>query len=187
MVFRHLNEQYSALSVDVCGTEDGSPAAWIRVNHTGEVTFFNKNGNSSTCVLNQGLKAGSWCTANESEVFTTKFFSSSALSTADSITNTSLSATATPSTATPSTATPSTATPSIATPSTATPSTATPSTATPSTATPSTATPSTATPSTATPSTATPSTATTQNELNTVLCHVIVYPSSTMTTSCSSL
>ncbi|KAJ5642305.1 hypothetical protein N7490_006305 [Penicillium lividum] len=171
-----LTEQHSALSVDICGTEDGSPAAWIQVNHTGLVTFFNKNGNSSTCVLNEGLKAGSWCIASESEVFTTKLLSHSALSTAlVSVTNKSLSTT------------PSSATASTATPSTATPSTATPSTATPSTATPSTATPSTATPSTATPSTATPSTATTKNDLNTVVCHVIVYPSSTITTSCSSI
>ncbi|KAJ5938326.1 hypothetical protein N7466_001460 [Penicillium verhagenii] len=167
-----LSEKSSALSVDVCGTEDGSPAAWIQVNHTGLVTFYNKNGNISTCVLNKGLKAGSWCIASETEVSTTNLLSYSAVpTTLVSVTNKSLSTTlsiATPSTATPSTATPSTATPSTATPSTATPSTATPSTATPSTATPSIATtsiatPSTATPSTATPSTATPSTATPSN------------------------
>ncbi|KAJ5523160.1 hypothetical protein N7513_012704, partial [Penicillium frequentans] len=41
--YSKLSKQYSTLSVNV--------------NHTGEVTFFNKNGNSSTYVLNQGLKA----------------------------------------------------------------------------------------------------------------------------------
>ncbi|KAJ5117556.1 hypothetical protein N7448_011188 [Penicillium atrosanguineum] len=176
-----LSEQHSAFSVDVCGTADGSPVAWIQVNHAGLVTFSNKNGDSSSCVLNKGLKAGSWCIASKSEVFTSKMLSYSALSTAlASATNKSLSTI-------PSAATPSTATPSTATPSTATPSTATPSTATPSTATPSTATPSTATPSTATLSTTTLSTTTTKNDLDTVLCHVLVYPSSTITTSCSSL
>lgn len=51
----------NVLNVDVCSTEDSSPVAWIQVNQTGLVTFSNENGNKSTCVLNNGLKAGSWC------------------------------------------------------------------------------------------------------------------------------
>ena len=156
-----LSEQHSARGFDICGTEDGSPVAWIQVNHTGLVTFFNENGDSSSCVLNKGLKAGSWCIASKSEVSTSKMLSYSALSTAlASVANKSLSTT---------------------------PSAATPSTATPSTATSPTTTLSITTLSTATLSTTTLSTATTKNDLNTVLCHVVVYPSSTITTSCSSL
>ncbi|KAJ5917561.1 hypothetical protein N7466_011115 [Penicillium verhagenii] len=173
-----LSEKSSALSVDVCGTEDGSPAAWIQVNHTGLVTFYNRNGNISTCLLNKGLKAGSWCIASETEVFTTNLLSYSAVpTTLVSVTHKSLSAGL------------SIATPSTATPSTATPSTATPSTATPSTATPSTATPSTATPSDSYSSTTILSTATTEKDIPTVVCEVVAYPLSTITmiSSCSSL
>jgi hypothetical protein len=31
--------ELNVLNVDACGTEDGSPVAWIQVNHTGVVTF----------------------------------------------------------------------------------------------------------------------------------------------------
>lgn len=49
----------------VCGTENGSPAAWIEVERDGQVTFFNQNGDKSTCVLNDGYKVGSWCNATD--------------------------------------------------------------------------------------------------------------------------
>jgi hypothetical protein len=48
-----------------CGTENGSPAAWIEVERDGQVTFFNQNGDKSTCVLNDGYKVGSWCNATD--------------------------------------------------------------------------------------------------------------------------
>ena len=51
--------------VDACGTKDGKDLAWILVNQTGEVTFFNRNGDKSGCQLNNGLKAGSWCKATD--------------------------------------------------------------------------------------------------------------------------
>ncbi|KAJ5531443.1 hypothetical protein N7527_004836 [Penicillium freii] len=127
--------ELNMLKVDVCGTEDGSPVAWIQVNRTGLVTFSNINGNQSSCVLNDGLKAGSWCITTEE---------------LDKTNSPCYSSTRTPSSSTPSTRTPSTSTPSTSTPSTSTPSTSTPSTSTPSTSTPSTSTPSTSTPSTTT-------------------------------------
>ncbi|OGE52337.1 hypothetical protein PENARI_c010G02507 [Penicillium arizonense] len=150
--------ELNVLNVDVCGTEDGSPAAWIQVNHTGLVTFTNKNGNQASCVLNDGLKTGSWCVATGkwNKTNSPSYSSTSILSTDTSSARTSSART--PSTSTPSTSTPSTSTPSTSTPSTSTPSTSTPSTSTPSTSNPSTSTPSTSTPSTSTPSTSTPST-----------------------------
>ncbi|CAG7997949.1 unnamed protein product [Penicillium nalgiovense] len=103
--------ELNMLNVDVCGTEDGSPVAWIQVNHTGRVTFTNKAGNQASCVLNDGLKTGSWCVTIEKK---------------DKTNSRSYSSTGTPSTGTPSTSTPSTSTPSTSTPSTSTPSTSTP-------------------------------------------------------------
>ena len=47
------------------GTENGSPAAWIEVERDGQVTFFNQNGDKSTCVLNDGYKIRSWCNATD--------------------------------------------------------------------------------------------------------------------------
>ncbi|KAJ5704447.1 hypothetical protein N7536_000136 [Penicillium majusculum] len=172
--------ELNVLKVDVCGTEDGSPVAWIQVNRTGLVTFSNINGNQSSCVLNDGLKAGSWCITTEKlDKTNSPFYSStcklptstpssgtptartpSARTLSTSTPSTSTPSTTIPSTSTPSTSTPSTSTPSTSTPSTSTPSTSTPSTSTPSTSTPSTSTPSTSTPSTSTPSTSTPSTST---------------------------
>ncbi|KAF3399929.1 hypothetical protein F1880_008422 [Penicillium rolfsii] len=64
-----------------CGTENGSPAAWIEVERDGQVTFFNQNGDKSTCVLNDGHKVGSWCNATDLLTPTT---SSSASSTVTS-------------------------------------------------------------------------------------------------------
>ena len=88
--------ELNMLNVDVCGTEDGSPVAWIQVNHTGRVTFTNKAGNQASCVLNDGLKTGSWCVTIEKK---------------DKTNSRSYSSTGTPSTGTPSTSTPSTSTP----------------------------------------------------------------------------
>lgn len=48
-----------------CGTENGAPAAWIEVEHGGQVTFFNQNGDRSSCFLNDGYKVGSWCNATD--------------------------------------------------------------------------------------------------------------------------
>jgi hypothetical protein len=40
--------------------KDGKDLAWILVNHTGEPTFFNRNGDKSGYQLDDGLKTGSW-------------------------------------------------------------------------------------------------------------------------------
>ncbi|KAJ6061425.1 uncharacterized protein N7446_005545 [Penicillium canescens] len=98
----------NVLKVNVCGTEDGSPAAWIQVNHTGLVTFSNKNGNHVSCMLNSGLKAGSWCIATE-ELDKMK---------SSSYSSTSKLPTSTLHTSSPYTSSPSISTPSISTPST---------------------------------------------------------------------
>lgn len=105
----------NVLNIDVCGREDGSRAAWIQVNHTGLVTFTNKNGNEASCVLNNGLNTGSWCVTVEKR---------------DKTNSPSCSSTGKPSTSTPSTRTPptSTSTSSTSIPSTSIPSTSTPST-----------------------------------------------------------
>ncbi|CAG8302807.1 unnamed protein product [Penicillium salamii] len=54
-------EDLPALDVDACGTENGLPAASIRVNQNGIVTFFNQGGDHSECTLNDKFKVGSWC------------------------------------------------------------------------------------------------------------------------------
>ncbi|KAJ5751422.1 uncharacterized protein N7511_008387 [Penicillium nucicola] len=150
--------ELNVLNVDVCGTEDGLPAAWIQVNHTGLVTFSNKNGNQASCVLNNRLKTGSWCVATGkwNKTNSPSYSSTSKLSTGTPSARTPF--TSTPSASSPSTSSPSTSSPSTSSPSTSSPSTSTPSTSTPSTSTPSTSSPSTSTPSTSTPSTSTPST-----------------------------
>ncbi|KAJ5109910.1 hypothetical protein N7532_002555 [Penicillium argentinense] len=50
----------ASIDVAACGTENGKNVAWILVNQTGEVTFFNQNGD----------KAGS-CNASDHEPLTT--------------------------------------------------------------------------------------------------------------------
>lgn len=64
-VVKGNRHELNVLNIDVCGREDGSRAAWIQVNHTGLVTFTNKNGNEASCVLNNGLNTGSWCVTVE--------------------------------------------------------------------------------------------------------------------------
>ncbi|KAJ5740106.1 hypothetical protein N7533_012890 [Penicillium manginii] len=52
---------FSYLDVAVCGQVNGKNIAWIRVNETGEVTFFNQNGVKVKCRLDNGLSTGSSC------------------------------------------------------------------------------------------------------------------------------
>ncbi|KAJ5111899.1 hypothetical protein NUU61_001529 [Penicillium alfredii] len=73
-------KDFSALNVEACGTENGKDAAWIMVDLTGEVTFFNQNGDKSGCTLNHGLKAGSWCNASDPKHMTTADLSSASTS-----------------------------------------------------------------------------------------------------------
>ncbi|KAJ5559472.1 hypothetical protein N7513_001871 [Penicillium frequentans] len=94
-VINGTRQDFSVLSVDACGTENGEPAAWIQVNETGLVTFSNQNGDESTCTLNNGFKVGSWCSASGSGVVSsTNSGSGTAIPTSTtSVPNTSLTTT----------------------------------------------------------------------------------------------
>ncbi|KAJ5404030.1 hypothetical protein N7509_003901 [Penicillium cosmopolitanum] len=54
----------SYIDVATCGKIDGKNEAWIRVEKTGEVTFFNMNGDKANCTLDNGLNTGSSCSAS---------------------------------------------------------------------------------------------------------------------------
>ncbi|KAI3180929.1 hypothetical protein DTO027I6_10264 [Penicillium roqueforti] len=55
---------YPMGGAEVCGTANNSSAAWLKVEKTGVVTFFNSQGDTSACRLDRGLKHGSRCTAS---------------------------------------------------------------------------------------------------------------------------
>jgi hypothetical protein len=82
--------------VDACGTKDGKDLAWILVNQTGEVTFFNRNGDKSGCQLNNGLKTGSWCKATDPNPVSSKDAVQSSASSPVSLPKLDSSSTATP-------------------------------------------------------------------------------------------
>ncbi|KAJ5090622.1 hypothetical protein N7532_009306 [Penicillium argentinense] len=62
--------EYSYIDVAACGQANGINVAWILVNQTGEVTFFNKNGDKAECLLDNGLKTGSLCNTSDPEPLT---------------------------------------------------------------------------------------------------------------------
>lgn len=72
------SQGYPVLGVEACGAEHNSSAVWIEVEQRGRVTFFNTQGDKSTCVLNKGLKLGSRCNVSDLPSSTEK---SSALAT----------------------------------------------------------------------------------------------------------
>lgn len=49
------------MTVDICGTENGEQVAWMTVNKNGTVTFLNRQGDTSSCMLENGLKVPSKC------------------------------------------------------------------------------------------------------------------------------
>lgn len=51
------------IDVPACGHEKGQNVAWIYVSQSGEVIFFNQNGDKAECVLDNGLIKGSSCDA----------------------------------------------------------------------------------------------------------------------------
>ncbi|CAI7607026.1 unnamed protein product [Penicillium palitans] len=55
---------YPMRGSEACGTEYNSPAAWVKVEKTGVISF-NFQGNKSACTLDNGLKHGSRCTASD--------------------------------------------------------------------------------------------------------------------------
>ncbi|CAG7969807.1 unnamed protein product [Penicillium salamii] len=55
---------YPMRGAEACGTENNSSAAWVKVEKTGVITFYNFQGDSSTCTLDNRLKHGSRCTAS---------------------------------------------------------------------------------------------------------------------------
>ncbi|CAG7934846.1 unnamed protein product [Penicillium salamii] len=65
---------YPMRGSEACGTENNSSAAWVKVEKTGVITFFNFQGDNSACTLDNGLKHGSRCTASDMES-STKFSS----------------------------------------------------------------------------------------------------------------
>jgi hypothetical protein len=48
---------------EACGTENNSSAAWVKVEENEVITFYNFQGDKSSCKLDNGLKHGSRCTA----------------------------------------------------------------------------------------------------------------------------
>ncbi|CAG7975612.1 unnamed protein product [Penicillium salamii] len=56
---------YPMRGAEACGTENNSSAAWVKVEETGVITFYNFQGNKSRCTLDNGLKHGSRCTASD--------------------------------------------------------------------------------------------------------------------------
>ncbi|KAJ5346973.1 uncharacterized protein N7506_000226, partial [Penicillium brevicompactum] len=50
-----------SVTVDICGTENGEQVAWVTVNKNGTVTFLNRQGDASRCMLENGLKVPSKC------------------------------------------------------------------------------------------------------------------------------
>lgn len=49
------------MKVDICGTENGEQVAWVTVNKNGTVSFLNRQGDTSSCMLENGLKVPSGC------------------------------------------------------------------------------------------------------------------------------
>ena len=49
------------MKVDICGTENGERVAWVTVNKNGTVSFLNRQGDTSSCMLENGLKVPSGC------------------------------------------------------------------------------------------------------------------------------
>ncbi|KAJ5350328.1 hypothetical protein N7541_008055, partial [Penicillium brevicompactum] len=81
---------YPMRGAEACGTENNSSAAWVKVEKTGVITFYNFQGDSSTCTLDNRLKHGSRCTASDlihstksssTESSSTKSFSTKSFST----------------------------------------------------------------------------------------------------------
>ncbi|CAG7991084.1 unnamed protein product [Penicillium nalgiovense] len=56
---------YPMRGAEACGTENDSSAAWVKVEKTGVITFYNFQGDNSTCTLDNELKHGSRCTASD--------------------------------------------------------------------------------------------------------------------------
>lgn len=54
------------MKVDICGTEDGEQVAWVTVNKNGRVTFLNRQGETSSCILKNGLQIPSSCRLDNS-------------------------------------------------------------------------------------------------------------------------
>jgi hypothetical protein len=50
-----------SVKVDICGTENGEQVAWVTVNKNGTVAFLNREGDTSSCMLENGLQVPSKC------------------------------------------------------------------------------------------------------------------------------
>ncbi|CAG7938423.1 unnamed protein product [Penicillium salamii] len=67
MVANSTHSGYPLRGAEACGTENNSSAAWVKVEKTGVITFYNFQGDKSACKLDKGLKHGSRCTASDSK------------------------------------------------------------------------------------------------------------------------
>ncbi|KAJ5471535.1 hypothetical protein N7530_008892 [Penicillium desertorum] len=66
-VINGTSQGYPARYLEACGTENGLPVAWIELDETGLVHFFNQHGYMAACTLNNGFQVGSWCSVSDSE------------------------------------------------------------------------------------------------------------------------
>lgn len=54
------------VKVDIYSTEDGKQVAWVTVNKNGRVTFLNRQGETSSCILENSLQIPSSCSLDSS-------------------------------------------------------------------------------------------------------------------------
>ncbi|KAJ6019451.1 hypothetical protein N7522_001518 [Penicillium canescens] len=68
-----------SVKIDICGTENGEQVAWVTVNKNGTVAFHNREGDTSSCTLENGLKVPSGCSIGKtvSSQTTTPIFTGS--------------------------------------------------------------------------------------------------------------
>lgn len=64
--FINAGANKEVVKVDICGTEDGKQVAWVTVDRNGRVTFLNRQGETSSCILENGLQIPSYCSSESS-------------------------------------------------------------------------------------------------------------------------
>ncbi|KAJ5827892.1 hypothetical protein N7447_004655, partial [Penicillium robsamsonii] len=62
-VIKDKREYFNKIRVNICGTENGLPVAWIELDQSGLVVFMNQNGDHSVCILEDGFNVRSSCPA----------------------------------------------------------------------------------------------------------------------------
>ncbi|CAG8303315.1 unnamed protein product [Penicillium salamii] len=59
--FLSAGSDNNSIKVDICGIEDREHVAWVTVSKNGTVTFLNREGDTSSCTLENGLQVFSNC------------------------------------------------------------------------------------------------------------------------------